>query len=105
MNRSSRQYDLEEGASHSQNISSLFKSGQNQRQPEEVLVLDKDGKPCRTCHDFKTWAKLMKRDQTSGSGGASSAFKATEDELEQVQRERLQCPVDKDELGKFGNIN
>lgn len=60
MQRHNRNYDLD--SDHHGNPTSLMKSfaGPGQVGPEKV-VLDKDGKPCRTCHDFKTWAKLMNK--------------------------------------------
>ncbi|XP_034251254.1 FAD-linked sulfhydryl oxidase ALR [Thrips palmi] len=44
-------------------------------------------KPCRTCTDFKTWAKQTKQSISDKAGSAP------------VQRNK-ECPLDKDELGK-----
>ena len=62
------------------------------------VPLDKDGKPCRTCTDFKTWMKLTGKTANNNSKDHS----LSEDELESAVRQSKQCPVDKDELGRAG---
>lgn len=52
-------------------------------------------KPCRTCMDFKTWAKLQK--QTFDSEIQSE--KRQEKDKTAVTTARDNCPLDKDELG------
>ncbi|XP_034940244.1 FAD-linked sulfhydryl oxidase ALR [Chelonus insularis] len=53
-------------------------------------------RPCRTCTDFKTWAKLQKKTYDS----EKIAQKYDEDGTAIASnRKRLDCPLDKDELG------
>ena len=59
-------------------------------------------KPCRTCTDFKSWMRIKRdRDGDGDSEGdrARNRFVPTVEEVEAAERERMQCPVDKDELG------
>ncbi|XP_003423948.1 FAD-linked sulfhydryl oxidase ALR [Nasonia vitripennis] len=58
-----------------------------------------DGKPCRTCTDFKTWAKLQK--QTFDSEKKSDQAKQGSDHkyTETMNARRKDCPLDRDELG------
>lgn len=71
------------------------KSGSKQQN----VIYNKDGTLCRTCTDFKTWMKL-KREKVGQGQKTLTANSVTEEELETVDRNRRQCPVDKDELGR-----
>ncbi|CAL8132564.1 unnamed protein product [Orchesella dallaii] len=74
-------------------------------------------KPCRACTDFKSWAKTNFQKKQEGGGGGSASGKINglqgggggagvnedDDESEAsmlAQRAHLQCPLDKDELGR-----
>lgn len=53
-------------------------------------------KPCRTCTDFKTWAKIQKKTYDSEQ---ESKKKQEQNPNEEAVRSRDNCPLDKDELG------
>lgn len=53
-------------------------------------------KPCRTCTDFKTWAKIQKRTYDSEQESKKKEDKGTSGEN---TLRRDDCPLDKDELG------
>lgn len=55
--------------------------------------------PCRTCTDFKTWAKQQRQAMTTVSTSETSS-EATSKIQEAVERKAKQCPFDKDELGQ-----
>lgn len=57
----------------------------------------RDGKVCRTCYDFKTWMKMFGRKKEAT---ADRPFEADQEQLERLERDVKQCPVDKDELGQ-----
>ncbi|KAI9256187.1 FAD-linked sulfhydryl oxidase ALR-like protein [Sporodiniella umbellata] len=58
----------------------------------------KDGKPCRTCVDFKTWSKLGKtKTQPEASRPSTSAVK-NEESSEEWKRKN--CPADVETLGR-----
>lgn len=87
---------------------------------DSSIPLDEDGRPCRTCTDFKTWTKLSKKtttksSQKDGSSPHSSAIRSAEPlssltldsptppnraSLDYPSRQRTDCPLDKDELGR-----
>ncbi|XP_051172579.1 FAD-linked sulfhydryl oxidase ALR [Leptopilina boulardi] len=48
-------------------------------------------KPCRTCTDFQTWAKLQKKTYDSE--------KKMKSDEKVIDTSRKNCPLDKDELG------
>ncbi|XP_015587379.1 FAD-linked sulfhydryl oxidase ALR [Cephus cinctus] len=50
-------------------------------------------KPCRTCTDFKTWAKIQKQTFDSEKERQKQVTESTE------TAKRKNCPLDKDELG------
>ncbi|XP_067001139.1 FAD-linked sulfhydryl oxidase ALR [Anabrus simplex] len=50
-----------------------------------------DGKPCRACTDFRTWAKLAAKGPAKGNVSS---------EKEQQHKPRKNCPLDKDKLGR-----
>ncbi|XP_012274247.1 FAD-linked sulfhydryl oxidase ALR [Orussus abietinus] len=53
-------------------------------------------KPCRTCMDFKSWAKIQK--QTFDSEKESEK-QGKDDNVATAATNRENCPLDKDELG------
>ncbi|XP_011310585.1 FAD-linked sulfhydryl oxidase ALR [Fopius arisanus] len=58
-------------------------------------------KPCRTCTDFKTWARLQKKTFESEKQNKDDEKKSTDNgaALAIEERKNLNCPLDKDELG------
>lgn len=55
-------------------------------------------KPCRTCTDFKTWAKIQKRTFDSEKETERQQGKS-KDSFGLAGPNRENCPLDKDELG------
>jgi len=76
------------------------------------VILGPDGKPCRACTDFKSWAKNMQggvvgRSIPSMASAAqapgtssSSSNQSPDDKDDAVGKQRSNCPLDKDELGR-----
>ncbi|KAI7900582.1 ERV/ALR sulfhydryl oxidase domain-containing protein [Cokeromyces recurvatus] len=60
----------------------------------------KDGKPCRVCVDFKTWAKLgkSKKEENSSNETKKEAKRILSKEEEEWRREN--CPADVKTLGR-----
>eukprot|EP00095_Tigriopus_kingsejongensis_P004438 maker-scaffold227_size249015-snap-gene-1.26 protein:Tk04438 transcript:maker-scaffold227_size249015-snap-gene-1.26-mRNA-1 annotation:"fad-linked sulfhydryl oxidase alr" len=56
--------------------------------------LGPDGKPCRTCTDFRSWMK------SAESRSDSSNLSISEEQMAYVERDLRGCPLDKDELGR-----
>lgn len=53
---------------------------------------------CRTCVDFKSWTKQQRKNTKQGTKTIEE--KTTIIEQIEVDRSRLNCPLDKDELGR-----
>ncbi|XP_015123885.1 FAD-linked sulfhydryl oxidase ALR [Diachasma alloeum] len=60
-----------------------------------------DEKPCRTCTDFKTWARLQKKTYESEKQDENDRKETVDNNAAVAATERKQrsCPLDKDELG------
>ncbi|KAH0533756.1 FAD-linked sulfhydryl oxidase ALR [Cotesia glomerata] len=56
-------------------------------------------KPCRTCVDFKSWAKLQKKTYDSEQEKKSAKNEEYKEALVLAERKMKNCPLDKDELG------
>lgn len=66
-----------------------------------VFQAVENGKPCRTCMDFKTWSNAMRGRNLSKSAAVTGAQQGS-DNIEAGDKEkprRSDCPYDKNELG------
>ncbi|TRY79087.1 hypothetical protein TCAL_12623 [Tigriopus californicus] len=60
-------------------------------------TLGPDGKPCRTCTDFRSW---MKKAGSSASSNQGRPLSISEEQAAYIERDLKGCPQDKDELGR-----
>lgn len=91
----------------------------NSSDSERLSERSKDERPCRACTDFHTWAKYRAhRNKESSSSSTTSSVPSDKDgttipedksatttedpDIDAIlaQRAHLQCPPDKDELGR-----
>ncbi|ORY99620.1 ERV/ALR sulfhydryl oxidase domain-containing protein [Lobosporangium transversale] len=59
------------------------------------MVLGPDGKPCRTCTDWKSWSKIGKKAKTTAADGRDSSSSSTS-----TFDYEAECPPDKEVLGR-----
>ncbi|EEA18988.1 Flavin-linked sulfhydryl oxidase of the mitochondrial IMS [Talaromyces marneffei ATCC 18224] len=70
------------------------------------VVLDKDGKPCKTCTSAASWRAMLKQASTSGgiaagaAAAATAAASATSTPAPPPPSAQADCPPDVEELGR-----
>uniref|UniRef100_A0A6M2DY53 Sulfhydryl oxidase n=1 Tax=Xenopsylla cheopis TaxID=163159 RepID=A0A6M2DY53_XENCH len=76
--------------------------------PDNVSEREAKAKPCRTCTDFKTWAKQQRKAMSSSSSKinndneekASERASMLESEVMDVNPDEKSCPLDRVHLGR-----